>query len=100
MKTPLLMFNVSVETGQVMFVVAVSLLLPGLHKLHGRTAATVERVAPYAIGARCGVLHFATDKFFSLARLVEAAALWQQVGAWWRRCISSTVACRYHFSGF
>jgi hypothetical protein len=46
----LLMFNVGVETGQVMFVVAVSLLLAGLHKLHSRTALTVGRAAPYAIG--------------------------------------------------
>jgi len=46
----LLMFNVGVETGQVMFVVAVSLLLAGLHKLHSRTAVTVGRAAPYAIG--------------------------------------------------
>jgi len=46
----LLMFNVGVETGQVMFVVAVSLLLAGLHKLHGRTALKVGRAAPYAIG--------------------------------------------------
>ena len=46
----LLMFNVGVETGQVMFVVGVSLLLAGLHKLHGRTALTLFRAAPYAIG--------------------------------------------------
>ncbi len=46
----LLMFNVGVETGQVIFVVAVSLLLAGLHKLHGRTAVTLFRAAPYAIG--------------------------------------------------
>ena len=46
----LLMFNVGVETGQVMFVVAVSLLLAGLHKLHSRTALAVGRAAPYAIG--------------------------------------------------
>jgi hypothetical protein len=46
----LLMFNVGVETGQVIFVVAVSLLLAGLHKLHRRTALTVGRAVPYAIG--------------------------------------------------
>ena len=46
----LLMFNVGVETGQVMFVVAVSLLLAGLNKLHGRSALAVGRAAPYAIG--------------------------------------------------
>jgi len=46
----LLMFNVGVETGQVMFVVAVSLLLAGLNQIHSRTALTVGRAAPYAIG--------------------------------------------------
>jgi len=46
----LLMFNVGVETGQVMFVVTVSLLLAALHKLHGHTARAVGRAAPYAIG--------------------------------------------------
>ena len=38
------------ETGQVMFVVAVSLLLAGLHRLHGHTALTLARATPYAIG--------------------------------------------------
>jgi len=46
----LLMFNVGVETGQVIFVVAVSLVLAGLHKLHSPTALTAARAAPYAIG--------------------------------------------------
>ena len=46
----LLMFNVGVETGQVMFVVAVSLLLAGLHRLHGYSALTLARATPYAIG--------------------------------------------------
>jgi hypothetical protein len=46
----LLMFNVGVETGQVMFVVAVSLLLAGLHKLHSQTALAAARAVPYAIG--------------------------------------------------
>jgi len=46
----LLMFNLGVETGQVLFVVAVSLLLAALNKLHSGTANTVGRVAPYAIG--------------------------------------------------
>jgi hypothetical protein len=46
----LLMFNVGVETGQVLFVVAVSLLLAGLHKLHSQTALKVGRAVPYAIG--------------------------------------------------
>jgi hypothetical protein len=47
----LLMFNVGVETGQVMFVVVVSLLLAGLHKVHNKTALTIARAAPYAIGS-------------------------------------------------
>ncbi len=46
----LLMFNLGVETGQVMFVVAVSLALAGLHRLHGRTAMKIAQAAPYAIG--------------------------------------------------
>jgi hypothetical protein len=46
----LLMFNVGVETGQVMFVVAVSLLLAGLHRLHSHSALTLARATPYAIG--------------------------------------------------
>jgi hypothetical protein len=46
----LLMFNVGVETGQVMFVVAVSLLLAGLHRIHNHTALSLARATPYAIG--------------------------------------------------
>ena len=46
----LLMFNVGVETGQVLFVLVVSILLAGLHRLHGITALTLERATPYAIG--------------------------------------------------
>jgi len=46
----LLMFNVGVETGQVMFVVAVSLMLEGLRRLHSPAAMAVMRAAPYAIG--------------------------------------------------
>ncbi len=46
----LLMFNVGVETGQILFVTAVSLLLAGLHRLHGHTALTLMRATPYAIG--------------------------------------------------
>jgi len=46
----LLMFNVGVETGQVMFVVAVSLLLEGLRRLHSSAAMAAMRAAPYAIG--------------------------------------------------
>jgi hypothetical protein len=46
----LLTFNLGVETGQVLFVFAVSALLAGLHKLHGRTARLVAHTSPYAIG--------------------------------------------------
>ncbi|RLA13814.1 MAG: HupE/UreJ family protein [Gammaproteobacteria bacterium] len=46
----LLMFNVGVETGQVMFVVVVSMLLAGLHRLHGHSAFVLARATPYAIG--------------------------------------------------
>jgi len=46
----LLMFNLGVETGQVMFVVAVSLLLAGLHRLYSRSALTLVHATPYAIG--------------------------------------------------
>ena len=46
----LLMFNLGVETGQVMFVVAVSLLLASLHRIHSRSALTLARATPYAIG--------------------------------------------------
>ena len=46
----LLMFNAGVETGQVMFVIAVSVLLAGLHQLHGRAGLWVARASPYAIG--------------------------------------------------
>jgi len=46
----LLMFNVGVETGQILFVVTVSLLLAGLSRLHGHTALALMRATPYAIG--------------------------------------------------
>ena len=46
----LLMFNVGVETGQLLFVTTVSLLLVGSHRLHGPAALNLERIAPYAIG--------------------------------------------------
>ena len=46
----LLMFNVGVETGQVLFVVAVSLLLAGLHRVNPKTSTWVGRTVPYAIG--------------------------------------------------
>jgi hypothetical protein len=46
----LLMFNAGVETGQVMFVIATSLLLAGLHKFPGGAGQLVARTSPYAIG--------------------------------------------------
>ena len=46
----LLMFNLGVETGQVLFVVTVSMLLAGLHRLHSHTALQLARATPYAIG--------------------------------------------------
>jgi len=58
----LLMFNVGVETGQVMFVAVVSLLLAGVHRLHSHSALTLERAAPYAIGG--------IASFWTLERLV------------------------------
>jgi hypothetical protein len=58
----LLMFNVGVETGQVLFVTVVSLLLAGVHRLHSHSALTVERAAPYAIGG--------IASFWTLQRLI------------------------------
>lgn len=46
----LLMFNVGVETGQVMFVIAVSMLLAGLHRTHNHSALSLARATPYVIG--------------------------------------------------
>jgi hypothetical protein len=46
----LLMFNVGVETGQVMFVIVVSLLLAWLHRLNSHSALRLARATPYAIG--------------------------------------------------
>jgi hypothetical protein len=46
----LLMFNVGVETGQVLFVVTVSLLLAGLHRINPQSSTLVGRTVPYAIG--------------------------------------------------
>jgi hypothetical protein len=46
----LLMFNVGVETGQVLFVSVVALLLLGLHRIHNHSALTVARATPYVIG--------------------------------------------------
>jgi hypothetical protein len=47
----LLMFNLGVETGQVIFVLVVSLLLAGLHRIHNHSALTLSRATPYVIGA-------------------------------------------------
>jgi hypothetical protein len=58
----LLMFNVGVETGQVMFVLVVSLILVGLHKAHNMTALTMTRAAPYVIGSLAA--------FWTIQRLV------------------------------
>ena len=46
----LLMFNVGVETGQVLFVTAVALLLAALHRIHNHSALTLSRATPYVIG--------------------------------------------------
>lgn len=59
----LLTFNVGVETGQVMFVIGVSLMLAGLHRLHGRAGLWVERASPYAIGG--------VAAFWTLQRIVS-----------------------------
>jgi hypothetical protein len=60
----LLMFNVGVETGQVMFVVAVSMLLVGIRRLHDQSALTLARSAPYAIGG--------VAAFWTIERLVAS----------------------------
>ena len=62
----LLTFNLGVETGQVLFVVAVSLGLVLLHKAHGRSALTMVSAAPYAIGG--------VAAFWTLQRLVSSFA--------------------------
>jgi hypothetical protein len=49
--TALLMFNVGVETGQVVFVLIVTLLLAGLRHLQKSGFVVLTRVAPYAIGS-------------------------------------------------
>lgn len=46
----LLMFNLGVETGQVVFVVAISFLLAVLSRLHLASFNLVERTTPYVIG--------------------------------------------------
>ena len=60
----LLMFNVGVETGQVMFVVGVSLLLAGLHRVHTHAGQWVARATPYIIGG--------VAAFWTIERLVSS----------------------------
>jgi hypothetical protein len=43
------MFNGGVETGQVLFVIAAS-LLAGLHRIHNHSALTLARATPYMLG--------------------------------------------------
>ena len=62
----LLMFNLGVETGQVLFVIAVSLLLAGLSNLHNKTADGLMRTAPYAIGGLAA--------FWTIERVVAISA--------------------------
>jgi hypothetical protein len=45
------MFNVGVETGQVLFVVGVTLLLEALRRLLAGGAQALVKAAPYAIGS-------------------------------------------------
>lgn len=47
----LLMFNVGVETGQVVFVIGVYALITGLRRFHSRFVHLLWRAAPTAIGA-------------------------------------------------
>ena len=44
------MFNLGVETGQVLFEVAVSLLVGALHRIHNHSALVLARATPYSIG--------------------------------------------------
>lgn len=46
----LLMFNLGVETGQIIFVVAVAGLLAGLRRLPVQLPKAAWRLAPYGIG--------------------------------------------------
>lgn len=60
----LLMFDVGVEAGQVMFVVALSLLIVGLRYIQSYSAEMLFRVAPYAIGTLAAFWTFErTDTF-------------------------------------
>ena len=46
----LLMFNLGVETGQIMFVTVVALALAGIRRIHVALPRGAWRLAPYAIG--------------------------------------------------
>ena len=60
----LLMFNVGVETGQVLFVVAVAVALASLRRLPLSLPQGTWRLAPYSIGALAA--------FWTIERLVTA----------------------------
>ena len=62
----LLMFNLGVETGQVLFVVAMSLLLAGIRSLHNQTAGALMRASPYVIGGLAA--------FWTMERIVAFSA--------------------------
>ena len=59
----LLMFNVGVETGQIIFLVAVLVFLSLLKQMHIYWPKGAWRVAPYAIGALAG--------FWTIERIVS-----------------------------
>ena len=63
----LLMFNVGVETGQILFVLAVSVLLAAMHRIHNHTALTLTRATPYVIGGLAA--------FWTIERTVNALTI-------------------------
>ena len=63
----LVMFNLGVETGQLLFVVGVGALLAGIRHLHNHTTLVLLRAAPYAIGG--------TAAFWTIERLVKSFAV-------------------------
>lgn len=63
----LLMFNLGVETGQLLFVVGVAALLAGIRHLHNHTTLVLLRAAPYAIGG--------VAAFWTIERLVKSFAV-------------------------
>jgi hypothetical protein len=60
----LLTFNLGVETGQVLFVLAVAVLLAGIRRLHNQTTDVLLRAAPYGIGGIAA--------FWTIERLVNS----------------------------